>query len=202
MYLFKWLKSKLLTIFGDIKIFPWPMFVIYDPVVYQLEGAKVRGILDKIQVGDLVCRGYTRYADGLVIPGKYSHSGIYVGDNTVIHAVAEGVTKCDILDFLMCDRAIVIRPCCNAKQEAIDRAVKRAHEKLGTPYDFSFMPGDEALYCHELTSYCYQEFNIEKHIATAFFGLIKKKEPVYLAQALIDNKNFETVIEADGKDKK
>lgn len=197
----KKLKSKALTIFGDIKIFKWPCWIVYDPVVYQLEGAKIRGILDVVQVGDILCRGYSCYADSLVIPGKYSHSGIYVGNNKVIHAVAEGVSECDILDFLMCDRAIVIRPSSIDKDDRIACAVERAHDKLGTPYDFSFAPDKDHLYCHELTSYCYQEYHIEKHIATALGGLLKMKEPVYLAASLIENPNFETIIEVDGKDK-
>lgn len=195
------IKSKLLTMFGDIKIFKYPFWIVYDPEQYDLKGSDLRRVLDALCIGDIVCRGYSCYADSLLIPGKYSHSGIYVGNNKVIHAVAEGVSECDILDFLMCDRAIVIRPSSIDKDDRIACAIERAHDKLGTPYDFSFAPDKDHLYCHELTSYCYQEYNIEKHIATALGGLLKMKEPVYLAASLIENPNFETIIEVDGKDK-
>ena len=36
--MFKWLKRKFLKIFGDIKIFKYPMWIVYDPSIYELEG--------------------------------------------------------------------------------------------------------------------------------------------------------------------
>lgn len=30
--------SKFLNIFGDIKVFKWPLFMVYDPVLYQVSG--------------------------------------------------------------------------------------------------------------------------------------------------------------------
>lgn len=32
--------SKFLTMFGNIKIFKWPMFFIYDPSEYEITGEK------------------------------------------------------------------------------------------------------------------------------------------------------------------
>ena len=71
------------------------MWIVYDPEQYFITGDHLREIENMIQVGDIVCRGYTSYLDGKFIPGKFSHSGIYVGNHTVIHAVAEGVEKID-----------------------------------------------------------------------------------------------------------
>jgi cell wall-associated NlpC family hydrolase len=57
--------------------------------------------MDVIWPGDIVLRGYNHYLDGKFIPDplKYSHGAIYVGDNTLIHAVAEGVSTVNIVDF-------------------------------------------------------------------------------------------------------
>jgi len=41
-----------------------------------------------IKPGDLILRAYECYLDGLFIPGTYTHTGIYIGDGKVIHAVA------------------------------------------------------------------------------------------------------------------
>lgn len=190
--LIKYLKSKFLTIFGDIKVFKYPFWIVYDPEQYQIAGAKLREILNTLQPGDIIARGYVKYLDGYFIPGKYSHTGVYIGEDTMIHSVAEGVCKVDVLDFLQCDRCCIIRP---KNRGAVPVAIDRAHMYLGTKYDFSFSAGDDALYCHELTASCYKDLKIEKHIPTLFGGLIKGKEPVYLAQSFIESEDFEVIGE-------
>ena len=190
--LFKKLKSKFLTIFGDIKVFKYPLWIVYDPCQYQICGQKLREILDLVQPGDIIARGYVNYLDGYFIPGKYSHTGVVISANTMIHSVAEGVCKVDILDFLQCDRCCIIRP---KLASAVPVAIDRAHDYLGTKYDFSFSEGDDALYCHELTASCYKDLKIQKHIPTLFGGLIKKKEPVFLAQSFIESEDFKVIGE-------
>ncbi len=34
--------AKLLTVFSDIKVFKWPMFAVYDPSSYAMDGAHIR----------------------------------------------------------------------------------------------------------------------------------------------------------------
>ena len=188
------LKRILLTIFGDIKVFRWPFWIVYDPDMYGMTGSKIRAVLDIIKPGDIVLRGYRHYADGYFIPGKYSHSGIYIGNNMVVHAVAEGVSKIDILDFLMCDICCILRP----KQEGIgDSAVKKAISYIGTAYDFDFSKGDTSLYCHELTAISFlPKIRVERFIPKILFGLIKGPHKVFLAQSFIESPAFEIVYEA------
>ena len=194
--MFKWLKRKFLKIFGDIKIFTYPMWIVYDPSIYELEGEKLRNALNTLKPGDIVGRRYIHYADGYFIPGKYSHTGIYIGDNKIIHSVAEGVCEIDILDFLKCDGCFI----CRYKKKCTDdttvtKAIEEAKSRIGTKYDFSFKPGDEELYCHELTAFCYRGCKLDKHIPTIFFGLIKGKDPVYLARSFMESPDFEVVYE-------
>ena len=199
----KKLKSWFLTIFGDIKVFKWPMFIVYDPVLYQLSGVKLRRVLDTLRVGDIVARGYVHYLDGFFIPGIFSHTGIYVGNNTIIHSTAEGVNRVDVLDFLQCDRCAIIRPKCSEESDVIKNAINRAFDYLHTctPYDFAFTAGDDALYCHEFTASCYKDIKIEKKIArlSGLLRWIRKKEPVYLAASFIENPNFDVVLQIDEK---
>lgn len=194
--IFRKIWSWFLCIIGDIKVFPWPMFIVYDPVVCQLAGGKIREVLNILEPGDIVLRGYTRYLDSAFIPGIYSHSGIYIGENKVIHSVAEGVSEIDVLDFFQADRCAVVRlKDSQEKDSIIDKAIQLAKSYIGTKYDFFFTEGDSALYCHELTASCFPDCHIEKKIASALFGIIKKKEPVYLAQSFLDSKDFTTIIE-------
>ena len=71
--------ERFLTIFGDIKIFRFPFFLVYDPGSYQVKGDDVRALLGVLQPGDILLRGYTHYLDGKFIPGKFSHAGLYCG---------------------------------------------------------------------------------------------------------------------------
>ncbi|MDZ7858418.1 YiiX/YebB-like N1pC/P60 family cysteine hydrolase [Sphaerotilus sp.] len=75
----KKLSEWFLTIFGDIKVFRFPFFLVYDPGSYQVKGDDVRALLRVLQPGDILLRAYTNYLDGKFIPGKFSHAGLYCG---------------------------------------------------------------------------------------------------------------------------
>jgi len=120
-----------IKIFGDIKVFKWPMFLVYDPGSYQVKGKDMREVLNLVKPGDILLRGYNNYLDGYFIPGYFSHVGLYVGEVTkddasritvpggtklfhtgkqmVVHAMAEGVFVQDVLDFCRADRMLILR---------------------------------------------------------------------------------------------
>ena len=91
-FLYK-LWAKFITAFGNIKVFKFPFFMVYDPTFFLMTGEKIAEALDILEPGDLIMRGYNCYLDGMFIddPFKYSHGAIYIGNNKIIHAVAEGV---------------------------------------------------------------------------------------------------------------
>ncbi|MCQ8182584.1 YiiX/YebB-like N1pC/P60 family cysteine hydrolase [Methylomonas sp. SURF-1] len=126
--------EKFLTFFGDIKIYPHPLFIVYDPGSYRIKGPDLREILEILQPGDILLRGYDNYLDGKFIGGTFSHAGFYFGEATeadrpaaragtqengkdwftpgkqmVVHSMAEGVFMEDILTFTRCDKIAVLR---------------------------------------------------------------------------------------------
>jgi hypothetical protein len=124
------LRDRLLTILGDIKIFKHPLWIVYDPGGYRVKGRDLRALVTLLEPGDILVRGFTMYLDGKIIPGHFSHAGLYlgktthedlalvperardrfvVGDQVMIHAIAEGVLMEDALDFGRCDRLVVLR---------------------------------------------------------------------------------------------
>jgi len=124
--------DEFVTILGDIKIFRWPLWVVYDPSSYRVRGPECRKILDLLQPGDILLRHYDGYLDNLFIPGVFSHAAMYLGEVTesdkaaiptsgsatrsfetgpamVAHSTAEGVHLEDVLTFLRCDDVAVVR---------------------------------------------------------------------------------------------
>lgn len=187
----KWLKRKFLTILGDIKIFKFPLFMIYDPSTFRVKGYHTRQAIDLLKPGDIVLRRYRMYLDGVFIPGKYSHTGVYVGDGKIIHAVAEGVSKIDVIDFLRCDGFCILRQ--NDANKAL-KAVEYCKEVLGQrgQYDFDFTDDNDSWYCHELGALAYPDCGIEKKGAR-ILGF--KVAPRYLAASFLENENFKKILE-------
>jgi hypothetical protein len=75
-----WLAKKFLTWFGDLKYFPYPMWIVWDPGSYKVKGEDAREVIELVRPGDILLRSYDNYVDGLFIPGSYSHVGLYVGE--------------------------------------------------------------------------------------------------------------------------
>lgn len=189
------IKVFILSLFGDIKYYKYPMWIVYCPVTYKAKGKQYREVKRILKAGDVIVRGYDDYLDGVFIPGRYSHSSIYMGNNEngVIHSIAEGVCRDDICDFLRCDRFAVLRP---TKHQAT--ALNLAKKALGKKYDFNFEIDNGKFYCHELTASCYPKLDIPLIRPKFFFGLFSAS-PVYLAESFFKSPDFKLVYEFDPK---
>ena len=189
--------SKFLTMFGDVKVFKWPFWIVYDPECFKMPGEKIIDLIDCIQPGDVILRGYDMYLDSAFIDSKraYSHAGLYIGANEVIHAVAPNVSKCNIIDFCECDRIAVVRPK-KGQKNAIKLAKKFLKDNI--PYDFNFADNREALYCFELAAESYPKLSIPRKTVSKFFGILKKKN-VVLSDSFFESKDFKLIFEYNPK---
>lgn len=79
--------TKFLVFFGELKLVKWFPWIQYDPVEYKVDGALFRQISRTVKPGDVLLRRYDGYVDNWFIDGDFSHAGIYVGNDRVIHAV-------------------------------------------------------------------------------------------------------------------
>lgn len=134
--------SRFLNWFGKIELQVRPP---------KIRAVHIRQVMEIAQRGDIICHYCPEYADAYFIPGKYSHSGVVIDNQTVVHAVAEGVCKVDILDFMEdCDGVILLRP--NYPTRGPDQAVDYALRQLGKPYNYLFdNRKSDTFYCHELS---------------------------------------------------
>lgn len=96
-------QSAFLSWFGTLKKFKnsggaaavklfWPSsYLVENPRGYRISGANMRAVLDALQPGDILLRGYEGYVDGAFIrrssvtsqhgfqPGWFTHAALYVG---------------------------------------------------------------------------------------------------------------------------
>lgn len=166
-----------LKFFSHIKVYPYPMFMIYCPEGYKLTASDMRTIFKKVEPGDVLLRGYVDYLDGYFIPGMFSHVGLYVGNDRVIHAMSGGVFEEDILTFCRCDYMGVVRPIAPASIK--NEAIVKAYKCIGRPYDFGFDFNDHSsVCCTELIHCVYEsvasELGIVPREQKVLFGLEKR----------------------------
>lgn len=187
---------KFVEIFGSIKIFRFPLFIVYDPSEYEMNGVHIQEALNALQPGDIILRGYNHYLDGYFVddPHGYSHGAIYVGNDIIIHAIAKGVSEIHAIDFMKCDRICILRPI-SGQNEAIEIAKNFAKENI--PYDFHFHYGTSALYCFELCAFAYPNLDVKRIKFKKMLGLLKRN--AYLADSFRQNKNFKIVFEFNPK---
>lgn len=204
--LFKSLKIGFLYVFGRIKIYRWPMFVVYDPKGYDVKAAGIRTAMKLARKGDVFVRRYRNYLDGYFIPGRFSHSGVYVGGGVIIHAMSGGVQKIDLIDFLRCDGFAILRPAAKEGRDLAGiaaNAARIARSYLGRGYDYDFEIEEpkekpvEPVYCHELTMKCFPSLEIPLVQPSLWHGMIRSRRMQVLAQSFFDSPDFETVYDSD-----
>lgn len=183
------IKRYLLDILGDIKVYCFPFFMVYDPSTFRVKGYHTRQALNVLEPGDIILRKYVHYLDGFFIPGEYSHTGVYVGDGKVVHAISENVQYIDVIDFLRCDGFCIMR--CKDRNAAKE-AVEIAKSLIDAPYDFDFRDNNGRYYCHELGVVCYKSLNLQKKKAV-IMGIDCGER--YLSSTFTESEHFEKVLE-------
>ncbi|MCK9439345.1 MAG: YiiX/YebB-like N1pC/P60 family cysteine hydrolase [Candidatus Caldatribacteriota bacterium] len=147
------IKSAIISWFADIRFYKGGL-IVWGESSYKVKGPHMRKVLKSLQPGDVLLRRYSNYLGSVLIKGFWSHAAIYVGYNTVIHAVGEGIIEEDILTFMRCDSIEILRhPNLDIINNAIDKAIKMAGKNL--EYDFNFTSGNDKYYCTEFVDECY-----------------------------------------------
>jgi len=195
------IKSKLLTIFGDIKVFKYPMFLIYSPKGFDIKGEDIEDIINLVDDNNtyIILRSYNNYLDGFFIPtgeSKCTHSGVY-SHGRVYHSIAEGVRKDSIIEFCKADRIVVLKPIkITDKQQKY--VYEHAEKSVSKPYDFDFKDKGKgsnlSYYCHEFTVSCFPKTWDIKRLRTSNKIGIKGPE-VFVADSFYLSDHFEVVYE-------
>lgn len=146
-------KSKVINFFSDIRFYTGGL-ILFGDSHYEFKGPDMRKALNVLQPGDALLRRYSHYLGTVFIPGYFSHTAVYVGDDKIIHMLGDGINKEDILTFMRCDDLAVLRANKKLSEQAIFRANK--HFDGGMEYDFDFdTTTDKRLYCTEFVDNCF-----------------------------------------------
>ena len=185
----------LLSVIFNTRYSKYPMFLQYVKGTHRVSGEDYLCVRGMLQEGDIILRGHDNYLSKFIVPGKYSHSGIYLGNDRIIHSTVEdGVHESNLIDFMRCDRFMALRP--RLGQIGIIVAAKKY---LGKPYDNELDDDDDEYYCHEFVATVLNEcnFEIEKIQASTLFGLVKKD--IYCEESFVNNCHLFKLLEIDWK---
>jgi hypothetical protein len=182
------MKKLFIDFFGGIRIYPGGIILFGDHTA-QLKGHDVREIVAALEPGDIVLNRHDYYVSSFFIGGDFSHAGLCVTKDEVIHVGINGIVKEDILTFTRADAFAIIRP---KDKKTTNIAIERAYMYLetGIQYDYDFDKySDDYFYCSEFVDSCYG-YIMRDNVSETFI-----RPSCYL----LPNGYFETVL-IKGKD--
>jgi uncharacterized protein YycO len=166
----------------------------------HVKACHIRSALRLVRPGAVVCRKFNCYLDQYVIPGKpYTHSGICESDDYVIHSIAEGVERIDLIDFIKDSDGFAILYPVKPDGYSHAKAIDYARKQIGKPYDFYFHAesGDRvaAFFCHELTARSLEAGGVKIVPELRSLGPVVKE--VWTADLFTDDPKMSCVYEAN-----
>jgi hypothetical protein len=158
--LLKQLKAKVFTIFGDIRLYKYPLFLLYHPKGYKIKGSGFTKVADNIAAYDILLRRYDTYLDRIIIPGWWNHAAICEkadgAFSSIVHATSAGVHQESLFDFMKTDHVCVLRPVFPVNHLEMQHDIKQI---IGKEYDFDFNFGDASAFsCTEVISYLFRNY--------------------------------------------
>ena len=144
-----------------------PLIIFLGNVHMPFSRKKIKGrhylaVKGLIKPGMVIVTNTHGELTSALIPGKWSHTGIYVGNDMVIEATGSGVVKTDLITFMLTkDEITLVSPIFADSMQRL-RAAQHAEYFVGKSYDYDFNPNNDAFYCSELVIACYSKaFNNE-----------------------------------------
>ncbi len=179
----------------NIYFHKYPFFILYKPNFHLVNRSNFKEVLNDIKPGDIIIRRAKGYLSTILIPGYWSHMGIYVGGNLIINAIAKrGIVKDYLFDYLKTDSVGILRVK-NKKliPEAIEHALSLYNlaKTNNIKYDYIFETNNTNLYCSELIDICYRGlFESDYSKINKFFS-----KKVITPDDIYKSKNVEKIIE-------
>ena len=115
-----------------------------------LQGDLYHAALAALQAGDIVLTRTAWRPSNVLLPGRWTHALMVVGDGVLVEATLPRVRTTWLVDvWCSASEVLIVRPnFLTDEQRATAAAAARG--MVGIPYDLEFHPGPNELYCSEL----------------------------------------------------
>ncbi|MDI6708406.1 MAG: YiiX/YebB-like N1pC/P60 family cysteine hydrolase [Candidatus Thermoplasmatota archaeon] len=130
--------------------------------IFSGKGDGNKADFSKAQPGDILFGRTPGFMDW-IIPGYWTHVGMYIGNGKVIEAVPKGVVCSDIEKWRSYDAAAIGRVW-TASYSQVQSAIEFAKAQLGKPYDYYLADKrvyGRSYYCSELVWAAYKHVGID-----------------------------------------
>lgn len=92
----------------------------------------------------------------LFIKGYWTHAAVIVSNNEIVEALSSGVMQNNIRDFFSTSDDFIILEPINMDEKSKEEAVKFIKNKIGSPYNFSFIQSEDKFTCSDLVGRAYK----------------------------------------------
>lgn len=172
-------------------LFPLIKFIgkLHFPYTHKwITGKHYFDLRDSLKPGMVFLTRTRGEITNLFIPSFWTHAAIYVGNGYVVEAIGRGVSKTDIITFMLTKDYISVYTPKGGDPQQMNNAVVWACEKLNTPYDYFFEGSDKAFYCVELVLDSYKR---------------KGKDDIWVPDIITDENKWDKIWSSkDGGEKK
>ena len=208
-------RQWVLDALGRVRVYGRPFWFVFSPADYKVKARHLRKALALLEPGDVLVRRYDSYLLNLFIPGRFSHSGVYVGTEevcgdaagVVVHALGTGVQKTDVIDFLACcDGFAVLRPQCQREEKALACHIARRYVEATYDYRFDICEDysnreevqvrTKSVYCHELTRSCFPNLKVPTVQPQLWNGMVRSSKQQFLADSFFESPDFRVVYDS------
>ncbi|MCX6245028.1 MAG: YiiX/YebB-like N1pC/P60 family cysteine hydrolase [Bacteroidetes bacterium] len=117
---------------------------------YKCAGADAAAITPLLKPGMVILTHKDYELTNLFINGYWTHTAIVTSEDTVVEAISKGVVTKPLQTFISTvDDFLILRPrFCS--HESMKSASEHVKQFVGFPYNFTFRPDEDSVYCSEL----------------------------------------------------
>lgn len=113
-------------------------------------------ISNKLKPGMIVLSHKNYEFTNLFIKGYWTHAAVIVTKNEIVEALSSGVMQNKVKDFFSTSDDFIILEPINMDERSKEEAIRFIKNKVGSPYNFSFIQSDDKFTCSDLVGRAYK----------------------------------------------
>lgn len=123
---------------------------------YRFQDSYHAIISNKIKPGMIVLSHKNYEFTNLFIKGYWTHAAVIVSNSEIVEALSSGVMQNEVKDFFSTSDDFIILEPINMDNRSRDEAINFIKNKVGSPYNFSFIQSEDKFTCSDLVGRAYK----------------------------------------------